>query len=79
MEDWLTQRLPFTTIDATGEMDIWLTQRQPFVVVEYTEADVATLHYRTGATVEACEAATWTPYTVPFESLGYVQVRVRRL
>ena len=55
------------------------TGYRPKLVVEYTEADIATLHYRTGATAAACEAATWIPYTVPFESLGYVQTRVRKL
>lgn len=38
--------------------------------------DNVTLMYRHGATQEACEAAEWEDYTVPFLSLGYVQVRI---
>jgi len=35
-----------------------------------------TVKYRTGATKEVCEAASWTAYTVPFSSLGWAQVRI---
>lgn len=40
------------------------------------DGDDATLEYRHAASEEACESAEWTPYTAPFKSLGYVQVRV---
>lgn len=43
---------------------------------EYSSGDTVTLQYRHGATQAACEAASWNDYTIPFESLGYVQVRV---
>jgi hypothetical protein len=36
----------------------------------------ATLKYRTGANQTACEAASFITYTVPFEALGVVQLRV---
>ena len=38
--------------------------------------DTIDLDYRHGATQVACEAAAWNDYTVPFVSLGFVQVRV---
>jgi len=38
--------------------------------------DTVKLSYRHGDTQVACEAAAWNDYTVPFVSLGYVQVRV---
>ena len=38
--------------------------------------DDVTLSYRHGATPNACAAAGWNSYTVPFSSLGYVQVRL---
>ncbi len=34
------------------------------------------LYYRHGATQVDCEAAAWIVYSVPFVSLGYVQIRV---
>lgn len=45
----------------------------------YGSGDSVAIKYRHGATVVACEAAAWTDYTVPFESLGYVQVRIEPL
>ena len=38
--------------------------------------DDVDLDYRHGATEAACLAAGWNNYTVPFVSLGYVQVRI---
>jgi hypothetical protein len=38
--------------------------------------DDVTLRYRHGATPAACLAASWNDYTVPFTSLGYVQLRL---
>jgi hypothetical protein len=43
---------------------------------EYAAGDTVLLQYRTGATAATCNGAEWTTYTVPFDSLGYVQVRV---
>ncbi|GAF88573.1 unnamed protein product [marine sediment metagenome] len=42
---------------------------------KYIPADSVTIQYKTGATVEDCNADTWHNY-VPFESLGYVRVRL---
>jgi hypothetical protein len=38
--------------------------------------DDVDLDYRHGATQAACEAASWNNYTVPFTSLGFVQIRL---
>jgi len=38
--------------------------------------DDAVMKYRHGATPAACVAAAWNTYTVPFISLGYVQIRL---
>lgn len=38
--------------------------------------DNAVLKYRTGISQAACEAASWTDYTAPFLSDGFVQVRL---
>jgi len=43
---------------------------------EYAVGDDVTLEYRDGATAAACNAAAWGAYAAPFESLGYVQIRV---
>ena len=42
----------------------------------YEVGDTILLRYRHGATSVACLAAAWNDYTVPFKSLGYVQVRI---
>jgi hypothetical protein len=42
----------------------------------YAAGDEITLKYRHGATEGDCLAAAWNDYTVPFDSLGYVQARV---
>jgi phage-related minor tail protein len=38
--------------------------------------DDVTLRYRHGADEAACLAAAYQDYTIPFTSLGFVQVRV---
>ena len=38
--------------------------------------DDVTLRYRHGVDEDACLIAGWNDYTVPFVSLGYVQLRV---
>ena len=38
--------------------------------------DDVDIDYRHGATEGACLAAGWNDYTVPFVSLGYVQIRI---
>ena len=38
--------------------------------------DDAVMKYRHGATPAECVVAAWNTYTVPFASLGYVQVRL---
>ena len=42
----------------------------------YAAGDTVTIEYRHGVDQAACEAAAWNAYTIPFQSLGYVQVRV---
>ncbi len=42
----------------------------------YSAGDNVTFQYRHGNTVAACEGAAWGNYTVPFLSLGFVQVKV---
>ncbi len=42
----------------------------------YQAGDTVLLRYRDGATEAACLAASWTNYTVPFDSAGFVQVRL---
>lgn len=65
----------------TGEyMESEVVQVTPYYVVtlsqnQYSSGDSATIKYRTGATIEACQAASWSTYSAPFQSLGYVQVR----
>lgn len=43
---------------------------------EYAAGDTVALKYRDGATEGACLDAAWIAYAAPFESLGYVQVRM---
>lgn len=38
--------------------------------------DNVVLKYRHGDTEENCLGASWTIYTISFESLGYVQIRL---
>jgi len=42
----------------------------------YAAGDNINLDYRHGDSPANCEAAAWNDYAAPFESLGYVQVRV---
>lgn len=42
----------------------------------YQAGDDVTLKYRHGATLVACEAAAYGAYVAPFDSLGFVQVRL---
>jgi len=60
----------YSEVVDTGVRHVELLQNQ------YVPADDVTLKYRHGATQEACEAAAWNTYSVPFESLGYVQLGV---
>jgi len=46
---------------------------------EYLAGDDVNLDYRHGDSEANCEAAGWNDYVAPFESLGYVQVRVTSL
>jgi hypothetical protein len=38
--------------------------------------DNVNLDYRHGATEVDCEVASWNDYTIPFVSLGYVQIKL---
>jgi len=59
-----------------GEVVDTGTQTVELLQNEYAVGDDVTLEYRHGATRAACEAAGWNAYTVPFASLGFVQVRL---
>lgn len=54
----------------TGTYTVELLQNK------YDAGDTVGLQYRHGATAEACAAAAWNDYSVPFMSLGYVQIKV---
>jgi hypothetical protein len=42
----------------------------------YAVGDAIKILYRHGNSAANCLAAAWNDYTVPFTSLGYVQVRI---
>lgn len=42
----------------------------------YQQNDNVVIKYRHGASVAACQAASWSTYTVPFVCLGFMQVRL---
>jgi hypothetical protein len=42
----------------------------------YAVGDDVDLKYRTAESELACEAAEWSLYSAPFDSLGYTQVRL---
>lgn len=46
------------------------------LINNYASGDSVLISYRHGTTEEECRAQMFTDYTVPFQSLGYVQVRV---
>ena len=54
----------------TGTVTVELLQN------EYAVGDDVTIRYRHGATPNLCALAVWNLYTVPFMSLGYVEVRI---
>lgn len=56
-------------ITYTGTVSVTLLQNT------YAAGDTILLKYRHGATQVDCLAASWNTYSVPFSSLGYVQLR----
>ncbi len=46
---------------------------------KYGTGGTSVLKYRTASTVAGIFSATWTEYTVPFSSLGYVQIRIENV
>lgn len=54
----------------TGTFTVELSQNV------YASGDTVTIKYKTGATQADCLAASWTTYSTPFDSLGFVQVRI---
>lgn len=42
----------------------------------YDTGDTVTIKYQTGTTEANCLVADWNTYTTPFESLGYVRMRL---
>jgi len=43
---------------------------------KYASGDAVLVKYKTAATFGGIAGASWLDYSVPFESLGYVQVRI---
>jgi len=43
---------------------------------EYLDGDDVNLDWRTGNSEAACEADDWNDYVAPFESEGFVQVKI---
>ena len=62
----------FTTVNTNGERTVTIT------IGKYTAADTVTIKYRTGATQVACEAASFSTYSAPVASLGFIQARLER-
>jgi hypothetical protein len=60
--------------------EVWDTGAIAWVILHQNlydpTGDDATLEFRQGASAAACQAASWEAYVIPFESLGYVQVRL---
>lgn len=54
----------------TGAQSVTLLQN------EYKSGDDVLIRYRHGATAADCNAAAYGDYTVSFESLGFVQIRI---
>jgi len=65
-----------TLVDLTAKINRAI--KALFLSIALTDGtgDNVVLKYRHGATPAACVAAGWNTYTVPFVSLGYVQVRL---
>jgi len=55
----------------TDEYTVTLLQNEYDITGDDVDMD-----YRHGATEGACEVAGWNNYTIPFVSLGYVQIRM---
>lgn len=64
----LTSMMQFGNLAMASEIE--------FMTLDIVDHSVITLKYRTGATSALCEAATYQQYTTPFDSEGYVQLRV---
>ena len=60
------------------ESEVFITDTLTIEILQnfYVAGDDAVLKYRQGATQVACEAASWNVYSIPFVSLGYVQIRL---
>lgn len=54
----------------TGSVTVTLLQNA------YVSADTVTIQYRTGATQVACEAASYSTYSTPFASDGFVGIKI---
>lgn len=72
-----TERLVLNSTEyMESEVVITSTLTVTLLQNNYNPGDTITLQYRHGATEAACLAASWNTYSAPFDSLGYVQVRV---
>ena len=72
-------------IIAVAEGNEWITPAVKIapqdILITYDQYDSGggtpgTVEYRTGASKTACEAQSWSTYSVAFTSLGWVQVRM---
>jgi len=64
------------TITASQGDGTYVGMEEIFLYYEPVDHSVITLKYRTGATSALCEAATYQEYIEPFDSEGFVQLRV---
>jgi len=86
---WTMGEIKYYTLSQTGsyryyKIDVTANNGNAYLAIAeifyFTDRDsdhsVIILKYRTGATSASCEAATYAEYTVPFDSEGFVQLRV---
>jgi hypothetical protein len=65
------QYMESNSVVHTGEVEVTIVKNK------YGTGDAEVIvKYRHASAAEDVSAASWTTYTDPFESLGYVQVRV---
>lgn len=71
------ERIAFDTGDY-AESEVWNVGAMLVGIYPnyYAEGDDFTIYYKTGVSEDACNSDTWHEYTGPFNSLGYVKVRV---
>jgi len=71
---YLYYRIVITSEMASGTL--LMVSEIELMELDIVDHTIITLKYRTGATSALCEAATYQEYTDPFDSEGFVQLRV---